>query len=150
MKLFKKSMLIITAFAFAALLAVGCAKGTDNKSSFDLSLFNAKGIYSGYDDLSKEEQEKFLVDAANEGYQVGIDEAGRLTLSKDNKTYVLGKSKQSETTDENTSNTSSTAESTGEQESTTENITTTQSRTQPSVESEGDLFIDEEIMGNNG
>ena len=141
MKSIEKAI-IITLCIVALLIAAGCSNNAGNKSNFDLSLFNINGIYAGYDDLTKEEQEQFLVDAANNGFAIGIDKSGRLTLTKDEKTYFLGKSNKDDTEKEKV-------------ETTTENGTTTVGRittfntaAAPSTALLEDLCIDEEIMGN--
>lgn len=83
----KKMGIIFLTIAFCFMLCA-CGKG------FSERLFKDDGIYQEYDQLSKEEQEEFLSDAAREGYVVGFDIEGRLTLTKDGKTLVLGESKK--------------------------------------------------------
>lgn len=60
---------------------------------FSESLFEGDGIYQEFDSLPESEREEFLSQAAEEGYTVGFDTEGRITLKKDGKTLVLGESR---------------------------------------------------------
>ena len=83
----KKIMLIlltlVMCFAFCA-----CGKGFSEK------LFEGDGIYQEFDSLPESEREQFLSEAVREGYTVGFDAEGRITLVKDGKTLVLGESRK--------------------------------------------------------
>jgi hypothetical protein len=60
---------------------------------FSESHFEGDGIYQEYDDLTEEEREQYLSEAVEQGYSVGFDAEGRITLTKDGKTLVLGRSR---------------------------------------------------------
>lgn len=83
----KKMGIIFLAVAFCFMLCA-CGKG------FSERRFKGDGIYQEYDQLTKEEQEQFLSEAVQKGYNLGIDDEGRVTLTKDGKTYILGESKK--------------------------------------------------------
>lgn len=83
----KKMGIIFLAIVFCFMLCA-CGKG------FSERLFKDDGIYQEYDQLSKEEQEEFLREASKKGYAVSFDTEGRLILTKDGKTLVLGESKK--------------------------------------------------------
>ncbi len=83
----KKMGIIFLAIALCFMLCA-CGKG------FSERLFKDDGIYQEYDQLSKEEQEQFLREASKKGYVVSFDTEGRLILTKDGKTLVLGESKK--------------------------------------------------------
>lgn len=81
--------LVALALAFVMCLAL-CACG----KMFSEKLFDGDGIYQEYDSLPDEEKEQFLNEATKDGYAVGFDSEGRITLTKDGKTFVLGESKK--------------------------------------------------------
>ena len=74
---------VVLCFAFGS-----CGKGFSKKH------FEDDGIYQEYDSLSKEEQEQFLHEAEREGYVMGFDSEGRIILTKDGETLVLGESRK--------------------------------------------------------
>ena len=82
-----KKLALILAIVFVCLAFCACGK------TFSTKVFDENGIYAEYSSLSAEEQEKFLSEAEEEGYALGMDNEGRITLKKDGKTYVLGESK---------------------------------------------------------
>ncbi|MBR5273373.1 MAG: hypothetical protein IKU25_08310 [Clostridia bacterium] len=82
-----KKLALIMAIVFLCLAFCACGK------TFSTKVFDENGIYEQYDELSAQDKEKFLFEAAEEGYVVGIDGEGRITLTKDGKTYALGTSK---------------------------------------------------------
>jgi len=71
-----------------SLTLCACGKGFSEK------LFEGDGIYQEFDSLPENEREEFLSEAVKEGYTVGFDEEGRITLAKDGKTLVLGESRK--------------------------------------------------------
>lgn len=82
-----KKLASVLAILIMCLAFCGCGK------TFSTKVFDENGIYADYSNLSVEEQEKFLAEAVEEGYSIGMDNEGRVTLRKDGKTYVLGESK---------------------------------------------------------
>lgn len=82
-----KKIAIIALIGAMCLTLCACGK------TFSEKLFEGDGIYQEYDGLSDEAKEKFLSEATEDGYAVGFDAEGRITLSKDGKTLVLGESK---------------------------------------------------------
>ena len=83
----KKMGIIFLAFVLCFILC-SCGKGFSKKH------FEGDGIYQEYDSLSSEEQEQFLSEATKEGYAVGFDSEGRIILTKDGETLVLGESRK--------------------------------------------------------
>ena len=63
---------------------------------FSEKLFDGDGIYQEYDSLSEDAKEQLLTEATEDGYMIGFDSEGRITLKKDGKTFVLGESKKVE------------------------------------------------------
>lgn len=61
---------------------------------FSEKLFEGDGIYQEFDSLPESEREQLLSEAVKEGYTVGFDAEGRITLIKDGKTLVLGESRK--------------------------------------------------------
>ncbi len=82
----KKLALILT-IMIMCLAFCACGK------TFSTKVFDENGIYAEYSSLSVEDQEKFLAEAVEEGYTIGMDNEGRVILKKDGKTFVLGESK---------------------------------------------------------
>lgn len=80
--------------AIIALVGVLCFMLCACGKTFSEKLFEGDGIYQEFDVISPEEREQFLKEAAEEGYTVGFDNEGRLTLKKDGKTLVLGESQE--------------------------------------------------------
>ena len=60
---------------------------------FSENLFEGDGIYQEFDSLPESQREQLLSEAAAEGYAIGFDHEGRITLKKDGKTFVLGESR---------------------------------------------------------
>ena len=83
----KKIIFIVLTIALSVSL---CACG----KLFSEKLFKGDGIYQEYDSLSDSEKEQFMNEATQDGYTVGFDAEGRITLIKDGKTLVLGHSKK--------------------------------------------------------
>lgn len=83
----KKIMLILLALVMCFALC-SCGKGFSEK------LFEGDGIYQEFDTLPESEREQFLSEAVKEGYTLGFDIEGRITLVKDGKTLVLGESRK--------------------------------------------------------
>ena len=79
-----KKLALIMAVVMLCLSLCACGR------VFSTRVFDENGIYADYDNLSTEDKEEFLFQAQEEGYTLGIDREGRLTLHKDGKTYVLG------------------------------------------------------------
>lgn len=79
--------------AIIALIGVMCLSLCACGKVFSEKLFEGDGIYQEFDGLSEETRERLISEATKDGYTLGFDTEGRLTLSKDGKTFVLGESK---------------------------------------------------------
>lgn len=80
--------IIIAILALVMCLALcGCGK------AFSEKLFEGDGIYQEFDSLPESEREMILSEAVEDGYALGFDVEGRITLTKDGKCFVLGESR---------------------------------------------------------
>lgn len=90
----KKIIIMLMAIVMCFSLCACDLSDLFNSKGFSEDLFEGDGIYQEYDDLTDDEKEKFLTEATQEeGYVAGFDAEGRLTLTKDGKTLVLGRSR---------------------------------------------------------
>ncbi len=83
-----KKIILIALLIVLSISLCACGK------LFSEKLFDGDGIYQEYDALSDSEKEQFMNEATEDGYTVGFDTEGRITLIKDGKTLVLGESKK--------------------------------------------------------
>lgn len=89
----KKIIIMLMAIAMCLSLCACDLSDLFNSKGFSEDLFEGDGIYQEYDDLTEEDREQFLTEATQEGYTVGFDVEGRITLTKDGNTLVLGRSR---------------------------------------------------------